>query len=356
MNSFLTFENKRFHNLWLRDNCQCESCLHPSGQRLHETWQLNPAIKTKSHEISDDGLTVIWDDESAHQSFYSREFLIDNNYDGSEREPELPMWGSDSMKTLTSHDYQQVINDDNAKCAWLADAVNFGIAKLSNVPTVPGTILKVVEEFGFVRNTNYGDLFEVISVDKPVNLAYTPIPLSLHTDNPYRNPVPTLQLLHCLVKAEVGGVSALADGFFAASILKKEHPKAFELLSTRKVKFRYASDDAILEHRGCMIEVDSQGLVEAIRVNNRSCAPLNLEFDEMQDYYAAYQLFASILQSEQCKITLTLEAGELILFDNQRVLHGREEQALGARHLQGCYSDRDGLRSTHALLKKATEV
>ena len=355
MNSFLTFENKRFHNLWLRDNCQCEQCLHTSGQRLHETWQLDPAITVNKSQITDEGLTVTWDDEASHQSFYSREFLLANSYDGKSQEQVLPLWGSESMKGLTSHDYQQVITNDTAKCAWLADAVTYGIAKLCNVPTAPGTILEVVEQFGFVRNTNYGDLFEVISVDKAVNLAYTPMPLSLHTDNPYRNPVPTLQLLHCLVKAEVGGVSALADGFYAATILKQEHPQAFELLSTRKVKFRFASDDAILEHKGCMIEVDCEGKIDAVRINNRSCAPLSLDFDEMQDYYAAYQLFASIIQSDRCKITLTLEAGELILFDNQRVLHGREEQAQGARHLQGCYSDRDGLRSTHALLKKATE-
>ena len=39
----------------------------------------------------------------------------------------------------------------------------------------------------------------------PSNLAYTGLPISPHTDNPYRDPVPTVQLLHCLSNAVDGG-------------------------------------------------------------------------------------------------------------------------------------------------------
>jgi gamma-butyrobetaine dioxygenase len=349
MNEFLTYQTKRFHYLWLRDNCQCNQCKHGSGQRLHETWQLDTNVSVLSSEADEGGLKVQWDTADQHQSFYPSAFLMANCYDNIAavaRQEQL--WGSGLQ--MASYDYDQVLADDAVKLAWLDDVVKFGIGKLHNVPTRPGTILKVVDQFGFVRNTNYGDLFEVVSVEKAQNLAFTPLPLSLHTDNPYRNPVPTLQLLHCLVKAEIGGVTALADGFKAAEVLQNEHQKAFELLSTYKVKFRFASDDAILEHSGCMIDTDKQGQVEAVRINNRSCAPINVPFEVMADYYAAYQLFVSILHSEECKYTTTLQSGELIVFDNQRVLHGREVQAVGARHLQGCYADRDGLRSTAASL------
>jgi len=349
MNEFLTYETKRFHYLWLRDNCPCSQCKHDSGQRLHETWQLDASVSILKAEVGEGGLTVQWDTPDQHQSYYPHAFLMDNCYDDiiptAKREQ---LWGSDMQ--MASYDYAQVLENDGVKLAWLNDVLKFGIGKLRNVPTQAGTILDVVDQFGFVRSTNYGDLFEVVSVEKAENLAFTPLPLSLHTDNPYRNPVPTLQLLHCLVKAETGGVTALADGFKAAEILQKEHPDAFGLLASHKVKFRFASDDAILEHRGYMIDTDKQGQVEAVRINNRSCAPINVPFEVMADYYAAYQLFVSILHSEQCKLTTTLQSGELIVFDNQRVLHGREVQAVGARHLQGCYADRDGLRSTAATL------
>ena len=57
---------------------------------------------------------------------------------------------------------------------------------------------RVAEMFGHVRETNSGRIFDVGSVPSPRNLAYTEMPLGVHTDNPYRDPVPGLQLLHCL--------------------------------------------------------------------------------------------------------------------------------------------------------------
>ena len=349
MNDFLIYESKRFHYLWLRDNCLCHQCKHDSGQRLHETWLLDSNIAILKSEITNEGLEVLWDTPDGHDSFYPHDFLMANCYDKAPASVNsASLWGSDFQ--MRSYDYAQVLEDDAVKLSWLKDVIQFGIGKLYNVPTEPGTILNVVSEFGFVRNTNYGDLFEVVSVEKAENLAFTPLPLSLHTDNPYRDPVPTLQLLHCLMKAEIGGVTALADGFKAADILQKEHPEAFELLSTYKAKFRFASNDAVLEHLGYMIETDKQNQVMAVRINNRSCAPINVPFDIMPSFYEAYQLFATILHSDACKLTTTLESGELIVFDNQRVLHGREIQAVGSRHLQGCYADRDGLKSTAATL------
>ena len=353
MNNFIDYNNQRFHYLWLRDHCPCSECRHPSGQRILETWQLDADIKVESYEITETGLEIRWAGPQQHLSHFTAQYLLANSYD----KPQIPTenthtWGAELTGNLPSYDYNQVIARDDVKAQWLDAVTKYGIALLKNVPTEPGTILQVVDLFGYVRNTNYGELFEVISVEQAVNLAFTPIPLSLHTDNPYRNPVPTLQLLHCLEKADRGGVTALTDGFRAAEILREQNPQAFNLLSTQAVTFRFSSADAILEHTACMIELCANGEISAIRVNSRSLAPLALPFDMMQSFYAAYQELTAIIQGSACKVTLTLDRGELILFDNQRILHGREEQAVGPRHLQGCYADRDGLRSTAALINK----
>ena len=51
---------------------------------------------------------------------------------------------------------------------------------------------------------------------------------------------------------------------------------------------------------------------------------------------------------------MLLEAGELVMMDNRRLLHGRSgfDPAEGQRHLQGCYIDIDGPRSLYRVLRR----
>ena len=59
-------------------------------------------------------------------------------------------------------------------------------------------------------------------------------------------------------------------------------------------------------------------------------------------------------QRPELHLRLTLGPGDCIVFDNTRVLHARTafEGGSGARHLQGCYADLDGLASTVAVLER----
>ena len=68
------------------------------------------------------------------------------------------------------------------------------------------------------RSTNYGDVYEVRQVAQVNNLADSSRALSPHTDNPYRDSVPSLQIIHCIEEdSEGGGDSILVDGFAVAS-------------------------------------------------------------------------------------------------------------------------------------------
>ncbi len=55
--------------------------------------------------------------------------------------------------------------------------------------------------------------FDVRVEPDPANLAFASSRIGMHTDNPYRDPVPGLQLLHCLINDSIGGESLLYDGF-----------------------------------------------------------------------------------------------------------------------------------------------
>jgi gamma-butyrobetaine dioxygenase len=212
-------------------------------------------------------------------------------------------------------------------------------------------VTRTAELFGFVRETNYGRLFDVKTVVNPTNLAYTGLGLGAHTDNPYREPTPTLQLLHCLASSADGGENTLVDAFRVARDLP---PHDFDLLVQLPIRFRYADADAELEAETPVLSVDARGDVQAVHYNTRSVQPFRLPADAVGRYYEAYQRFGRMLEAPEYRIQFKLGAGDLFIVDNLRVMHGRTGYAAtgGERHLQGCYADRDGLRSTLAVLSR----
>ena len=76
---------------------------------------------------------------------------------------------------------------------------------MDDLPIESGALCKVSDLFGYIRETNYGRWFEVRAEVNPNNLAYTNLGLQAHTDNPYRDPVPTLQILSCIENTVDGG-------------------------------------------------------------------------------------------------------------------------------------------------------
>ena len=100
--------------------------------------------------------------------------------------------------------------------------------------------------------------------------------LGSHTDNPYRDPVPTVQLLHCLESSTEGGDSVLVDGFNAAKILRYESSENFEALTNNWINFRFSDEKTDLRSRVPMIEVNDNGEVIKVRYNNRSIDTIKL--------------------------------------------------------------------------------
>ena len=73
-------------------------------------------------------------------------------------------------------------------------------------------------------------------------------------------------------------------------------------------------------------------------------------------YYRAYRRFALLLREPRFMLRLMMRAGDLVVFDNQRILHGRTgfASARHPRHLQGCYLTRDSVFSRAALLAEGS--
>ena len=66
-----------------------------------------------------------------------------------------------------------------------------------------------------------GTIFDVVSTDNPINIAYSNIALDLHQDLPYYESPPGVQLLHCLkFSASVTGASTITSARAAVTLSK----------------------------------------------------------------------------------------------------------------------------------------
>lgn len=344
-------------NFWLRDNCRCDKCRHPgNGQKLYEIVDLPDDLAAIEAMVAPDhALRVLWSD--GHRSEYAPAWLLDHDLLASARvgrRPKPILWGKEIGNDLPEADWPEMLADPTKELAWLDRYHELGFGLLRNVPVKEGMVAEVGDHLGFTRVTNYGRLFDVISVPNPNNLANTSLGLGVHSDNPYRHPSPGVQLLHCLISDAPGGDTLLVDGFAAAETLRQENPGAFALLSTVPMTFRYSSSNAELEARQTLITADMDGVITAVHFNNRSADWLDAPGDLAGRWYAAYRTFAKILKRNERELIFNLGPGDLVVMQNDRALHGRTafDPNLGRRHLQGCYIDRDGIASRRALLRR----
>ena len=121
----------------------------------------------------------------------------------------------------------------------LVSFYQFGFVVIKNIPTTKNYIVEFANSIGSVRRTNFGEYFDVKSKPNPNDLAYTSLALAPHTDNPYRNPVPCIQLLHCIISKVSGGLSTLVDCYTVTEDLKTDNLDFYNILSEVKVKFKF---------------------------------------------------------------------------------------------------------------------
>ena len=366
--SFIKLEAERktyrFHAIWLRDNSLDEQTRDPiNGQRLITLGDIPKDIRVDNASV--EGEEIVCSFSTGEKVFrFPINWLIDHAYDRKKnyRNVRLPKnavaWGKNYKLDVPSSKLSQLETDSTALRKWLTDIQTFGFAKVTGIKTKPEEIFRIVNLFGFVRETNYGRLFEVRTEVKPVNLAYTGLGLQAHTDNPYRDPVPTIQVLSCLENSAEGGESMVVDGFGVAITLQEEDPEGFKCLSEFPARFSYeGSKDVSLHSKRPAIELGPDNEILCIRFNSRSASPLiDIPFDLMESYYRAYKRLSELVDDPENQVEFKLKPGEAFLVDNTRVLHSRKSfSGTGNRWLQGCYADKDSLLSKLSSLEKASE-
>jgi gamma-butyrobetaine dioxygenase len=350
----------RFHAIWLRDNALDAATRSPqNGQRLLPLQDIPADTRIAAARIDGAALAVTFAPEGKTVHFPAA-WLREHAYDGRPQHspgwtaPEIETWDAALSAQLPDGDFGRLTQDLDALQHWLALVRRYGFARLTGGPVESGALTKVAALFGYVRETNYGRWFEVRAEVNPTNLAYTNLGLQAHSDNPYRDPVPTLQILYCLENSVEGGESLVVDGFRVARRLRDEDAQAFDLLTRYCARFDYAgSSNVHLAARRPLLELAPDGELIAVRFNNRSAAPVtDVPYEAMAAWYAAYRRFGEIVDDPAMAVSFRLEPGDSFIVDNTRVLHARRAYTgSGQRWLQGCYADKDGLLSTLRVLE-----
>ena len=348
----LNIGGKQLHPLWLRERVVETNALDPiSHQRLYEPAELDPKLKinqaslgTNDRDLNvefSDGYTAVFDIETL-----AIELGLSEN---PESIPLPKSWNSTlEFKRFSWNDLEDPAEMKALLTAYFENA----FCIMDDTPTDRDSLKEHARRFGFLRVTNFGELFNVETKPAATDLAYTDVALASHTDNPYRWPVPSIQYLHCLANEVSGGLSTLVDGMAVAEAIADENQDWADALENTPVRFRYDGPTGIYEDTAPLIARDYRGYVNHIRFSPRLDFVPALDPATLTIFYAARRRMHELANDLAFQIQFPFKPGTLLMMNNYRLFHGRTafNGKQGYRHLQGCYIDHDGPQCLYRLL------
>ena len=345
-NNKVFFENNsskdEIHPFWLRERVNGDAYIDKTTQqRLFDPTELKNNVEINNLNLSKNYLEVTFKDgvyakldiESILRELSNENFVTNIN---------KKKWDS-SLQNFNNFEYDKNVFENKKMYDALLSFYEYGFVIFKNVPTKDNYIVNFANSIGSIRRTNFGEFFDVKSKPNPNDLAYTSLPLAPHTDNPYRNPVPCVQMLHCIENEVSGGLSTLVDGYTVTEKLKEDFPDYFKILSEIKVRFQFVDESVVLEDWAEMIQLDENKEFKQVRFSPRlDFVPL-MDKEKLELYYAARKKISEFYNSDKYRIEFKLLPGDLLMMDNHRLLHGRTtfDANEGNRFLQGCYIDYD---------------
>jgi gamma-butyrobetaine dioxygenase len=351
--------SSRYHAIWLRDNCRCEICGDPAiGRRNLRLTSLDLDVRLVRAEFCEPGssnsIAVTWSD--GHQGLFDSAWLRGNAYHSEHREkrayqPEL--WSDGFRKDPVSMDFNAVMGQDASLLDLLHSLKKRGLCFVEGAPAQPGTLELFASRIGFIQENNFGRVQDLVADRTQRSIANDVDALKPHTDEPYRASPPGILMFHCIETDETGdGASIFLDGFEAAESLRNVDPGGFETLVSHNQAFRrHFEDDVDLIAEFPVISTDEFGNICGVRINDRVAAPTCIEHDVIPVYYRAMQQLLEFVEDESRMVKKVLRPGDIAVFDNHRVLHGRTRlQFRGRRWLQWVQIERGDFHSTMRIL------
>jgi gamma-butyrobetaine dioxygenase len=268
----------------------------------------------------------------------------------------LRSWTAADFSEPPTYDGARILDDPSILEAWLGELCTTGLARLRGVPATDDFLGELAAQIGPIRSSNFGGVFTVESVVAPDSTANTGLALGQHTDLPTRETPPGFQFLHCVENSVPGGFSRMADGLSVVDEIRRVHPGAYDALTTLEWVFANRAVDG--DHRwiGPIIDLGGPGQPLTLRAFYPVRLAPHMPIADQPRAYEAMRVFSNVAHDPRFMITSAFEAGDLVGFDNRRVLHGRDafDPGAGRRRLRGCYIDHDDAYSRLRVLRRPT--
>ena len=343
------------YSLWLAENADGYGLEPSSRESTLEPRDLPAADALVTAEVDAGGaLSLGWSDGRqalVHPGWLRH--IADGSHTPDAGLPELTIWGTDRFAEPPTIDGTDILTDDDVLEEWLTLLVRYGLCRLARTPTDPDFVGALVGRVGPIRNTNFGPVWSVVAKPDPDSTANTGLDLGQHTDLPTRETPPGFQFLHCIENTVAGGSSRMSDGWAVVEAIRLEHPDAYEALTTLEWVFMNRSPDA--EHRwiGPIIDHGAPRQPLTLRAFYPVRSAPHMADADIPRAYASLRVFAETARDPRFQISYPFGPGDLVGFDNRRVLHGRDAfEGGGSRHLRGCYADHDDIYSRLRVLRR----
>lgn len=340
-------ESADFHLRWLRHNCELDR--HPqTGERTLCSSEIRDDLRAARAFVDGSELIVEWEGES-RTSRYELAWLSRHAYAKNRTAVAPP------PNDVAAHEiFAGATLDDALVDRAIAHVRRDGFVVVRR--SAPGRsspedeteplVDRFVARGLFVRSTHFGRI-EDLRTDNVTNqntdqLGYTDAGIELHTDQPFLEDPPRYQLLQCVRAAERGGASLVADGLLAYRYLASIDARAAEVLRTVPLVF-HRKQQAFESIVRAPLVARASDEAFFLRSSYFTLAPYDRPFDEMGELYRALDTFARLVRDPAHRYAFTLAPGELLLYDNHRMLHGQTAFE-GPRWVRGIYFDEGASR------------
>ena len=341
---FVTVAGKRFHYIWLRDNC-LQSRSADTFQRIYD-YTDKPEPKPLSIELNNEELIIDWDEKPSHRSVFPISWLMKYSYDPKPKkiydEPELILWDGAWL------DKDPIERHDIHSCpesVWMDELVALGFTLLSNM-SIEEMEPFLMKSVGVITDTEFGRISDVKPSPDAKDLGYamTGPKLLPHNGHSYKLNKFLMLFFYCVEHKAKGGESILVDSFRVAKDFREQHPNYFKILSETPIVFRKFDPQSnyYFSYTGSIIELDRQGNIYRICFNEKNC-DRSIPFEQVESFYEAYAAFHNYMKNPAYQYRFRLQEGDCLLIQNVRVMHARTafDPNSGMRHLKAGFIDWD---------------